>query len=70
MFRGRESWNLRDTHMAETLNAPLVTEHIAFVRGGGPLTRSPRLEAGHLLPVPRTRDAQRTWPPELRPARG
>ncbi|MFD7874855.1 DUF692 domain-containing protein [Streptomyces sp. NPDC059766] len=41
----------------ETLGAPLVTEHIAFVRAGGPLTASPRLEAGHLLPVPRTRDA-------------
>ncbi|WP_406006209.1 DUF692 domain-containing protein [Streptomyces sp. NBC_00637] len=42
---------------AEALDAPLVTEHIAFVRAGGPLTASPRLEAGHLLPVPRTRDA-------------
>jgi len=42
---------------AEALDSPLVTEHIAFVRAGGPLTASPRLEAGHLLPVPRTRDA-------------
>lgn len=42
---------------AEALGAPLVSEHIAFVRAGGPLTGSPRLEAGHLLPVPRTRDA-------------
>ncbi|MFF7261745.1 DUF692 domain-containing protein [Streptomyces sp. NPDC008159] len=42
---------------AEALGAPLVTEHIAFVRAGGALTASPRLEAGHLLPVPRTRDA-------------
>ncbi|MFJ9665368.1 DUF692 domain-containing protein [Streptomyces sp. NPDC101219] len=42
---------------AAALRAPLVTEHIAFVRAGGPLTVSPRLEAGHLLPVPRTRDA-------------
>ncbi|WIY81291.1 DUF692 domain-containing protein [Streptomyces anulatus] len=42
---------------AELLGAPLVTEHIAFVRAGGPLTASPRLEAGHLLPVPRTWDA-------------
>ncbi|MEV6998032.1 DUF692 domain-containing protein [Streptomyces sp. NPDC093982] len=41
----------------QALGAPLVTEHIAFVRAGGPLTASPRLEAGHLLPVPRTRDA-------------
>ncbi|WP_411292746.1 DUF692 family multinuclear iron-containing protein [Streptomyces sp. SDr-06] len=44
---------------AEALGAPLVTEHIAFVRAGGTLTASPRLEAGHLLPVPRTRDALR-----------
>ncbi|MET9890048.1 DUF692 domain-containing protein [Streptomyces sp. NPDC006465] len=42
---------------AEVLGSPLVTEHIAFVRAGGPLTASPLLEAGHLLPVPRTRDA-------------
>lgn len=42
---------------AELLGAPLVTEHIAFVRAGGPLTATPGLEAGHLLPVPRTRDA-------------
>ncbi|MFE9393869.1 DUF692 domain-containing protein [Streptomyces flavidovirens] len=42
---------------AEALGAPLVTEHIAFVRAGGPLTASPLLEAGHLLPVPRTWDA-------------
>ncbi|MFD6336263.1 DUF692 domain-containing protein [Streptomyces sp. NPDC060131] len=44
---------------AEVLGAPLVTEHIAFVRAGGALTASPVLEAGHLLPVPRTRDALR-----------
>ncbi|MFD0269125.1 DUF692 domain-containing protein [Streptomyces sp. NPDC127106] len=37
---------------AVALRAPLVTEHIAFVR-----TSSPALEAGHLLPVQRTRDA-------------
>ncbi|MFG3307132.1 DUF692 family multinuclear iron-containing protein [Streptomyces wuyuanensis] len=42
---------------AEALGSPLVTEHIAFVRAGGTLTASPRLEAGHLLPVPRTRDS-------------
>ncbi|GAB2820652.1 hypothetical protein GCM10027091_60110 [Streptomyces daliensis] len=42
---------------AEALESPLVTEHIAFVRAGGPLTGTPRMEAGHLLPVPRTRDA-------------
>ncbi|REE99546.1 DUF692 domain-containing protein [Thermomonospora umbrina] len=35
---------------AELLRAPLVSEHVAFVRAGG-------MEAGHLLPVPRTRAA-------------
>ncbi|MEV0135074.1 DUF692 domain-containing protein [Dactylosporangium sp. NPDC050688] len=35
---------------AELLRSPLVSEHIAFVRAGG-------VEAGHLLPVPRTREA-------------
>ncbi len=35
--------------LATALEAPLVSEHIAFVRAGG-------REAGHLLPVPRTRD--------------
>jgi uncharacterized protein len=35
---------------AEACGAPLVSEHLAFVRAGG-------IEAGHLLPVPRTRDA-------------
>ncbi|WP_330173089.1 DUF692 domain-containing protein [Streptomyces sp. NBC_01498] len=44
---------------AEALDSPLVTEHIAFVRAGGALTASVSLEAGHLLPVPRTRDALR-----------
>lgn len=36
--------------VAERLAAPLVSEHIAFVRAGG-------VEAGHLLPLPRTREA-------------
>ncbi|WP_204035256.1 DUF692 domain-containing protein [Micromonospora qiuiae] len=36
--------------VAELVAAPLVSEHIAFVRAGG-------LEAGHLLPLPRTREA-------------
>lgn len=44
---------------AEALGSPLVTEHIAFVRAGGERTASPLIEAGHLLPVPRTRDALR-----------
>jgi uncharacterized protein (UPF0276 family) len=34
--------------MAQRVQAPLVSEHIAFVRAGN-------LETGHLLPVPRTR---------------
>jgi uncharacterized protein (UPF0276 family) len=36
--------------VAERFDSPLVSEHIAFVRAGG-------LEAGHLLPVPRTEQA-------------
>jgi len=36
--------------LAERLGAPFVSEHIAFVRGGGK-------ETGHLLPLPRTRQA-------------
>jgi uncharacterized protein (UPF0276 family) len=36
--------------LVEHLGAPLVSEHIAFVRSGGRNT-------GHLLPLPRTRDA-------------
>ncbi len=35
---------------AAAVDAPLVSEHVAFVRAGG-------REAGHLLPVPRSRDA-------------
>lgn len=53
---------------AEALGSPLVTEHIAFVRAGGPLTASPLLEAGHLLPVPRTRDALRVLCANVRAA--
>jgi uncharacterized protein (UPF0276 family) len=34
---------------AQALGSPLVSEHLAFVRAGG-------LDAGHLLPVPRTRE--------------
>ena len=43
----------RVTHLAgvaRALRAPLVSEHIAFVRAGG-------VEAGHLLPIPRSREA-------------
>lgn len=42
---------------AVALESPLVTEHIAFVRAGGERTGTPAFEAGHLLPVPRTKDA-------------
>ncbi|NHU48543.1 DUF692 domain-containing protein [Rhodococcus sp. A14] len=35
---------------ADALGAPLVSEHVAFVRAGG-------LDAGHLLPVPRSAEA-------------
>lgn len=38
----------RLARLAERLRAPLVSEHVAFVRAGG-------VEAGHLLPLPRTR---------------
>ncbi|MFJ1748406.1 DUF692 domain-containing protein [Streptomyces sp. NPDC088116] len=55
-----DAQRLRDlAERAEALGSPLVTEHIAFVRAGGALTGSPVLEAGHLLPVPRTWDALR-----------
>ena len=36
--------------LAERFGSPLVSEHVAFCRSGG-------MEAGHLLPVPRTRAA-------------
>lgn len=36
--------------LARAMSSPLVSEHIAFVRAGG-------REAGHLLPIPRTRAA-------------
>jgi len=36
--------------LARRLQAPLVSEHLAFVRAGG-------IESGHLLPLPRTHEA-------------
>jgi uncharacterized protein (UPF0276 family) len=36
--------------VAEVFESPLVSEHVAFVRAAG-------AEAGHLMPVPRTREA-------------
>jgi len=47
---------------AATLDAPLVSEHVAFVRAGG-------LEAGHLLPVPRSREALRVLARNVRTLR-
>jgi uncharacterized protein (UPF0276 family) len=52
---------------AEALGSPLVTEHIAFVRAAGAAAgvagdaagSGLAMEAGHLLPVPRTWDALR-----------
>jgi uncharacterized protein (UPF0276 family) len=40
----------RLAELAKRCQAPLVSEHIAFVRAGG-------LESGHLLPLPRTAEA-------------
>lgn len=42
---------------ALALQAPLVSEHVAFVRAGGPGLHSDVLEAGHLVPGPRTRES-------------
>lgn len=36
--------------VARSVRAPLVSDHVAFTRAGG-------LDSGHLLPVPRTREA-------------
>jgi uncharacterized protein (UPF0276 family) len=47
--------------VARRVDAPLVSEHIAFVRGGG-------VEAGHLLPVPRTREQLRALVANIRAA--
>jgi len=43
----------RVQHLAEiarALDAPLVSDHVCFVRAGG-------LDSGHLMPVPRTKEA-------------
>ncbi|MFC9976092.1 DUF692 domain-containing protein [Spirillospora sp. NPDC127200] len=47
---------------ATALGSPLVSEHIAFVRAGG-------VEAGHLLPVPRTRAALKVLAANIRRTR-
>ncbi|WP_232291825.1 DUF692 domain-containing protein [Frankia sp. QA3] len=49
----------RFVRVAGHLDAPLVSEHAAFVRAGG-------AEAGHLLPVPRTRAALRVLTRNIR----
>lgn len=46
--------------LAHALDAPLVSEHVAFVRAGGAgpdALHADVLEAGHLVPPPRTREA-------------
>lgn len=40
----------RMASLVERLESPLVSEHVAFVRAGG-------INAGHLMPVPRTRSS-------------
>ncbi len=47
---------------ATALGSPVVSEHIAFTRAGG-------MDAGHLLPVPRTRDALAVLTENIRTAR-
>ena len=48
--------------LAQRVGAPLVSEHVAFVRAGG-------VESGHLLPVPRTRAALETLVENVKVAR-
>ena len=47
--------------LAERFRSPLVSEHVAFCRAGG-------MEAGHLLPLPRTRAALRLLTENVRAA--
>jgi uncharacterized protein (UPF0276 family) len=45
-----QEWRIEAlARLTQVVQAPLVSEHLAFVRAGG-------LETGHLLPLPRTRD--------------
>ncbi len=48
--------------LAERVHAPCVSEHLCFVRAGG-------LESGHLLPLPRTREALAVVVANVRAAR-
>ena len=52
----------RLSDLARRLDSPLVSEHIAFVRAGG-------MEAGHLLPLPRTNAAMRVLLDNVKRAR-
>ena len=47
--------------LAQAFGSPLVSEHVAFCRAGG-------AEAGHLLPVPRTRSALKVLADNIRAA--
>jgi uncharacterized protein (UPF0276 family) len=49
--------------VAEALGAPLVSDHVCFVRAGG-------LDAGHLMPLPRTREALDVLVANVRQAQG
>lgn len=49
--------------LAELLDSPFVSEHVAFVRAG-------RIETGHLLPVPRTRESLAVLVENVREAQG
>jgi hypothetical protein len=53
----------RLVRLAERVRAPLVSEHLSFVRAAG-------LESGHLLPLPRTREMLDIVVENVRAARG
>ena len=59
--------------VGEAINAPLVSEHLAFVRSVGEVPagapHADLLEAGHLLPVPRNRDSLLVLTANVRQAR-
>ncbi len=52
----------RLARLAERVRAPLVSEHLCFVRAGG-------VESGHLLPLPRTPEALEVVVANVRAAR-
>ncbi|MFJ2757556.1 DUF692 domain-containing protein [Nocardioides sp. NPDC087217] len=62
----------RLAELAEVLDSPFVSEHVAFVRASGspdPL-HGDVLEAGHLLPPPRTKDSLDVLVDNVRIAQG